>query len=507
MPSAYIDGLSNNDLKEGAKNSKQFTADILMRNLNGVEGIPYQFMDTVDNRIELSSNQKSQIGRKYAEKIVSRMPLLFLTPCEPLFVDGKKDNDTNNVLFGALMSQESTDISSLVSSKANGVRYYTAQFATYEYYNYLNFMLNNIANYLGLSEESINAYDSNNPDKVEEKTLGNMSWQDELNVYFSDYFYQRTVGAQSLFFYCDSIDSVSESFTNDTTQSSLASQINGYSDQVKEIQFLLGGDKGGVVGNALGSLQDVLSDSDSFLKSFGENILKIATGDDSLIGKMSQDSTLSAISAGGKIIFPEIWSDSSYSKSYSIDIKLRSPDHDSLSIFMNILKPYCKLLALTMPRAFRGINGTDVDPNGYGSPFLVKAACKGLFNIDMGIITSLSVTKGATCAWNDDGLPTQIDISLDIKDLYSTLAMSGNPVLSLNIFEDFEQIINTTKNAAYMDFLANMAGLNVNEMLPFRTLRTQYYNLKNNISQIPSTLNTRFDQAVANFVNKISWLR
>ena len=124
------------------------------------------------------------------------------------------------------------------------------------------------------------------------------------------------------------------------------------------------------------------------------------------------------------MIFPKIWGDSQYNRSYSFDIKLRSPDHDNLSIFLNILKPYCKLLALTLPRSRVDSDGK-ADPNSFEAPFLVKAYSKGMFNIDMGIISSMTVTKGRTCAWNDDGLPTEIDISLDIKDLYSNLSMSS----------------------------------------------------------------------------------
>ena len=505
MPSDYyVDSAS----QSGADNN--LTATILFKSFRGVEGMPYQFMDTTDNRFEVdnSGNRKSSVGRKFTEKIVTRMPLLFLTPCEPLFIDGNKGTDTQKVLFGALMNNDAgANLTSLISSKANGQRYYTAQFATYQYYNYLNFMLNMIVNYLGLGEEEIEI-------KGKMTKLANVAWQDELDIEFSNYFYKNTLGTmQSLFFYCDAIDSVSESFSNDTTQSSLASQVNGYSDQIKEIQFLLG-NGGGMASSLLTNIQNELGNTNgdgNWMSSLGESFVGLLTnsigGENSLINKWVTDSTLAAVAAGGKIIFPEIWSDSQYSKSYSIDIKLRSPDHDSLSIFLNVLKPYCKLLALTMPRAFRGIDGNDIDPNGYGSPFLVKAACKGLFNIDMGIITSLSVTKGASCAWNDDGLPTQIDVSLEIKDLYSTLAMSGYGNMSIDIFSNFSNILDATKNAVYLDFLANMAGLNVNEMLPMTSLKNEYYGLKGYVNTALSTASTRFDQWVANTVSKMRWLK
>lgn len=510
MPTAYIDS-SYVDVSKSESGSSDWTAEILMSDLKGIEGIPYQFMSNVDERIKKDSTSYTKIGRKFGEKIIGRMPLLFLTPCEPLFMDTSAADQ--KVMFGALMGDNtdmfnsgSVDLSSLLSSKSNGVRYYTAQFATAEYYKYLNFMLNSVAIYLGLGGEEVMI--GGEPQKLSEAV-----WQNEVPDIFSSYFYQKTMGQQSLYFYCDSMDSVSESFTNDTTQSSLASQINGYSDQVKEIQFLLGGANTGLAGDMLGNIQKELSEGNNggaiagLLETIGELAVNSLTGSNSLFGKMVNDKSFGAVAAGGKIIFPEIWSDSQYSKSYSLDIKLRSPDHDSLSIYLNILKPYCKLLALTMPRAFRDIQSNDIDPNGYGSPFLVKAACKGLFNIDMGLITGLSVTKGASCAWNDDGLPTQIDITLDIKDLYNTLAMSGYANLSPNPFSTFDDMLGVTRNVAYQDFLANMAGLNVNEMLPFRTLKEKYYSLTTQINNIPSTIQTRFDQGIANFISKLSWLK
>lgn len=504
MPTAYLDSEQN------SKNDTKWTNSILMSSLNGIEGIPYQFMDNVDERINKNKSKKTKIGRKYGEKIISRMPLLFLTPCEPRFIDTNASD--RRVMFGALMGSENRDLDfgleDLLSDESNGVRYYTSQFALSDYYMYLNLMLNNIADYMGLGDVEIPI--NGKPTKLRE-----VAWQDELSVNFSNYFYAKASGQlNSLFFYCDSIDSVSESFTNDTTQSSIANQINGTSDSMKEVQFLLGGDSGGLAGSVAESFRNALDGSESD-KSWLEDIfsgtldtlLGMTTGENSWLTKMKNSGAFAAVAAGGKIIFPEIWSDSSYSKSYSLDIKLRSPDHDSLSIYLNIIKPYCKLLALTMPRAFKNWESNQVDPNGYGSPFLVKAACKGVFNIDMGLITGLSVTKGASCAWNDDGLPTQIDITLDIKDLYSTLAMSGYPSLPINPFSTFEQLMDTTKNAAYNDFLANMAGLNVNEMLPFRNLKTKFYNISSYINQIPSSLFTRFDQSVANLVGKMNWLK
>ena len=37
----------------------------------------------------------------------------------------------------------------------------------------------------------------------------------------------------------------------------------------------------------------------------------------------------------------------------------------------------------------------------------------------MGIVTSLQLSKGKERAWTLDGLPTEVDVTMEIKDLYS----------------------------------------------------------------------------------------
>jgi hypothetical protein len=140
------------------------------------------------------------------------------------------------------------------------------------------------------------------------------------------------------------------------------------------------------------------------------------------------------------------------------------------------------------------------DPNSYRSPFLVKASAKGMFSIDMGIITSMSATKGSKCCWNDDGLPTQIDISLTIEDLYSALHMSGfgnEKTTILNMFTSNNVARGIVSNTAYMDFLANMSGINIAQMEPFRQIQ-MFVNLsKEYFWQTPNRMITGLDQLIS----------
>ena len=206
----------------------------------------------------------------------------------------------------------------------------------------------------------------------------------------------------------------------------------------------------------------------------------------------------SALISGGKLIFPKIWQDSSFSRSYSFTIKLRSPDHDALSIFLNIMVPYLHLLALTLPTAH------DDYANAYNAPFLVKAYCKGLFNIDMGIITDMSVSRGAECQWNDDGLPTQMDIDISIEDLYSSLYMSAmkdtDPPFLIN---QIKNNLSVVRNTSMLDYLANLAGLNIAEQEIARATRMFMKLAGSTFDRIGNDIYNKFDLGVSKLISNL----
>ena len=473
----FLDGQSTSSIRE------QQVSQILSTSTNGIEGLPYQFMDTVDRRIS-----GTDVGRKYTEKIFNRLPLLFLAPCEPMFMDTynkEQQNVVADLLFSAALGKDINAAGTILSAIADEHpgRYYSVDFAYNDYYKYLNTMLTCVATYMGLYDKKIVV-------AGKETSLGQVAWQNELNQAFKSFFSAK----ENLIFYLDGFDTVSESFSNDTTESSLASTINGYSDQLNEIKFLFGEDGTNAASALLGGASEATTSiSQALSKGLG-----FAGG--GLIESLSSKGIDAALH-GGKIIFPEIWSNSDFSRSYNLDIKLRTPDHDSLSIFLNILKPYCKILALTLPREYGD------DPNTYSSPFLVRAYCKGKFNIEMGMISSISVNKGATGCWNDDGLPTQLDISIEIKDLYSKMSMpkvgvddDEVKVIDWNQFSNIGTVVN---NTAYQDFLANMSGLNVGQMEIGRKISMIYYLTKASIARIPSTICTQFDQDTTRLMHRV----
>lgn len=466
--------------------------DLMANSMHGIFGLPYQWDKIADRRMVNSSGKTLKFGRKYSEKIVSRMPLVFFTPGRPSFMPGSDDESKNNIL--SILTKKMIGDESLISESLDAIlnagdtgakKFYALNFAQEEYFRYVNPMCQIMAKYMGLDKE----YDK----KVGKKNKVNFTkfdWSEALTEGFTKYW----SSASAIPFYADAASSVNDSFSNDTTQSWLAGQVGGLSSQAKEMQFLMGTATSatdnagllGVVGDAVNSLRDKLS-SMTTSKSGSDMMANVG-------------SSLVAIAQGGSMIFPEIWDNSSVGRSYSINIKLRSPDCDNLSLYLNIMVPFIHCLCMCAPQMM----GNNV--NTYGSPFLIRAYCKSMFNIDMGIITSMDVSRGKEGAWNANGIPTEMDITMNIKDLYDVFSITGwdNSISLSSIFGTKKNSsLQIIKNTAMMDYLGNLAGLNLNQPEVTKNIQSYIMLTNNRVRNWPNRQWMKFQQAVDNRLYKL----
>ena len=455
--------------------------------INGIFGMPYQFLPSVDRRVyvEGNTNDNTIMGRKYAEKVASHLPLLFLTPCRQVFMEGFDASDQESVLgsivngagiAGAIGGNGVVESSLL---KKTG-RYYSAKYAWAEYYRCVNKLATQVAVLCGLQDEL-------------SSDGTNLASEDWVNKKFHNESFDRYFAAKkSVVLYVDGLTTVDDSFSNSTTDSSLASTINGFGEQARELRFITGGSSGlsAIYDKGSEMAQDITKDLTSITERFGGASLT-----EGMLGDLAKTG-VSTVLTGGKIIFPKIWGDSSYSRSYSFSIKLRSPDHDSYSIYRNILIPYLHLLALVMPQSLTSGPGAQ-NPNAYDTPFLVRAYAKGMFNINMGMITSMDVTRGAEAQWNDQGLPTQMDINITIEDLYTSLYLS-NPK-GINYFRNTFDIITNTE---MVDYLANLSGLNVAAETVTRQVQLFKYMVAADFARTPSNIYNYFENGVTNLIRR-----
>lgn len=425
----------------------------LADNMNGIFGMPYQFMSTVDPKVS-----GTEFGYTYMDKIVTKMPLLLISPGKVEFMPNSSKTQKAGIIAQLANSKLGITDNDLDSVLSGGGRYYGFKHSFDEYFKFVNQMCQSCSKFMGIDDVTVTVggYRSK---------LSSFAWNKINTNNFGNYF----SASECVCFYVDSVNTVTDSFSNTTTESQIASKINSFSDVGKEIAFLLGTQTGASI--------DLL-DSDELESTMSsiENIADKYLNGNQLFKDLGSE--FSTVAAGGKLIFPEIWDDSSFSRSFDISIKLRTPDCDPISWYMNICVPMCFLIGLVAPQ--------QKSSNGYFSPFLVRAFYKGLFNVDMGIITDLSFTKGKEGAWNINGLPTEVDVSMTIKDLYQA-------VLSITSENHDKWFMN---NTTLMDYMANLCGININKPDVMRTFEIWAMLKRNEINQ--------YNPFSSNFLNNLS---
>lgn len=441
-----------------SKYDEQTSASLFVKDMRGVIGMPYQFMSSVDPRLT-----DSIYGRKYAEKIASKMPILLMSPGRPKFMKDFSPSEKKDVLR-AIASGDTSNIEGLINGTG---KFYSFQSNYVDYYEGVNQMCRLAAKLLDIGNVTIPCGNGNS-------RLSSMRWENYANDAFKSFF---ASGPDTLGFYIDSEKQITETFNNETSQSMLGEKVNSLSELGREMQFLLGGVAGIEMQKFTNEAYDETLEE---FNNFANTYLSILPS--TLISRLT--SGFMTVAVGGKMLFPEMWSDSTYSKNFSVNMKLRSPDADELSIYLNILVPLFHLIN------FAGAQ--QLGKNAYSSPFLVRAHFKSMFTVDMGIITSMSIARGNESKWTASGLPTEVDVSFDIKDLYPVMMM---------LQKADEAIYNT----GLVDYVANLCGINMNKPDILRMgdiYISKFLHDKNIVNRVSKTF-LKVEQAVNNSLRGI----
>lgn len=513
---------------------------INFRKLRNIFGTPYQFLPTTDCRVSANYTDNIEIaGYEFAEKILSRMPLLYITPGNTSFMGGSTENARGMLIgqigekVGSALGSDDTESSlETMLGEYNG-KLYTIMPAYTEYFSYVNPLCRAGAIFLDIAASSLDddgpvygnnlisgkttfenmnwgvcegqAYeiwkeeetttneevedknedkknnDTETPDK--ETKPKKAKFEEDYSEYFKKDesvikdFEQALYYGNAIAFYINSDASFQDSFSNETTESTLSSTINALSDKAREIQFLLG-----TASSAVGEAFDKVDGTLSNIKTQINNIVQNVAGGNSIFTTIAN--SVKTIVSGGRMLFPQIWSNSTFSKSYNISIKLTTPSTDRISWWLNIYVPLCHLMALVLPRSEY--------VNSYTTPFIIKAFYKGMFNIDMGIITEMTFTKGKEGSWTKDGLPTIVDVSFTIQDLYSAMGMTSTK----NMFKG-----RTLQNVAEMDYVANLCGININEPDVFRMVNLWCaFNVTNKVYDFIPNLSLGIEKSLGNSI-------
>jgi hypothetical protein len=107
----------------------------------------------------------------------------------------------------------------------------------------------------------------------------------------------------------------------------------------------------------------------------------------------------------------------------------------------------------------------------YTSPFVLRAYCKGQFAIPLGIVESMTISRGTSeHGWTYGYLPTAVDVSINIRDLSPVLFL-GMAHSELNLMQIFRG------NTSMTEYLTTLSGVGLKERLYFfPKLRARFNN-------------------------------
>lgn len=194
---------------------------------------------------------------------------------------------------------------------------------------------------------------------------------------------------------------VNESFSSSVAPSQLADKINGMSSSSRSTNFDLAGGNisEGVIGKTvqgiLGAAKDVVAG----------------------VADYAGFSGLAALAGAAFVDIPQHWESSSASLPRgSYTIHLVSPYGNPMSQLINIHIPLAMLLATALPLS--------TGKQSFTSPFLVELYDKGRCQTRLGIVDSMSITRGTgNLGFTNEGHVMAIDVSLTVMDLSSVMHM------------------------------------------------------------------------------------
>lgn len=505
--SAY-EGLNgqNPDTGAGLNSGQSFTSEYT----NRLFGAPFQLLKSVDARYD---NINPYVGNEYLRNFLLNSPILHIKPGMPKYTGGKDPNNVWEALKNAYFAGAAggSAVADLIQSLAAGTifsagaglqrRMYGFRETYYDYMQHVNYMCRSVAIFLNLTNDQSatlpTGIHTGSGDTWED--FSQIEWANYRMIHSSDYKspldmlkemgMATTIGtlpadiyalfgglsglldpsssqSQQLSSLYDSIEQIAanidhaqntsiadvlsnkittvqfmvepvafeELYTNETAPSMIESAI----DQVSEIGAEIGWiTNSSVDTGVIGALTEFLGNVGATTADFIKDVSAPITG--GFVGNLFSGAIQSL--KGQKMIYPDIYKSSKSTMDYQFSITLTSPYGDVYNYYTNIVVPLCHLIALAAPRM--------VTSNTVASPFLVQAYMPGMCTCNLGIISSMTVTKNPDQYHvSINGFPLTVKVQFTIKELYNAMAISPLDDPSSFLF-----------NESLNDYLANLAGL------------------------------------------------
>ena len=448
-------------------------------------GSPFQLLDSVDTRFP---EVNSEVGSEYLRNFLANSPILYIKPGMPKYTGGEESTmltalkeieaGSRSRSGGGVGAAVATSIFKNLTSASNGAKLQKRMFGfreTYlEYMQFVDYMCRSVAILMGIPQmaaagiipggtfvasgsggasfqpfESIRWKDYRMSNRyvrtsIEQlKAIGGGLMNSAANA-LKSIFNKGSETQGALDVMRDKIANVqfmvtpvsfTEDLSNETGQSMIESMINGMSEGIgSEIAFITNSNvDAGMANDLIKFLGDVTG-------SVGNSLTQIAGP---VTGGFAQNLFSGALKSlqGQKMIYPEIYKNSSASMDYNFTVTLSSPYGDPYNYYMNIVVPLMHLIALVAPRMLTS--------NTIASPFLVQAYIPGMCTCELGIIKNMSIVKNPkTNHVSIHGFPLTVEVNFTLHPLYRNISISP-------AHDPASFMYNETLN----DYLANIAGL------------------------------------------------
>lgn len=234
-------------------------------------------------------------------------------------------------------------------------------------------------------------------------------------------------GSDWVSFRVDSTGPVSESFSNSVTTSSIADKINSMSATSRDIRFSVAD------GNILPGMGAIIDGAKAVVGGVAD-VLNI--------------DGIAALAGSAFVDIPKHWESSQANLPRSnYSFTLVSPYGNPVSILLNIWIPLSMILAGALPLA--------TGAQSHTSPFLCELYDRGRQMTRLGMIDSLSITRGVSHrGFNSNGHALSIEVNFTVLDLSSVMAMPVMPGFSP--LHPFRGIADTDNS--FTDYLLTIAG-------------------------------------------------
>lgn len=246
-------------------------------------------------------------------------------------------------------------------------------------------------------------------------------------------------------FNVDFVGTSSESFSNSTSEVNLGSSLNSVATAARNMKFNFAG--GNIIGE---TTQDVVGAAKN-----------VAAGTlDSVTHGVSN--VIQTLTGNAYTDIPKKWdiSDMSF-PTLTYNMSLRALYNTPFSRLKDELIPLAMILAGVLPLS--------AGPSSHTSPFLCEAFTKGIQHIKMGMITSVTVTRGVNnLAYDKNKNLRGIDVSFNITD-FSTIMTAP---INTSIFDTFNIALEDSKPLnRYLAVLASRDLLTSKYMVPRMKLK------------------------------------